>query len=255
MILAHSKGSRMRTSLELAQNEAWRRLGSPGTWWTGRERLAIAQECRSAADCVLCARRAAALSPLTVRGRHSVAEPSLPAAAIEAIHRIRTDPGRLGETWFAQLLDAGLAEEPYVELVSVVAVTVAIDTFRRGSGLAPLPLPRAEPGAPTRRRPLGAKPGLGFVATLAPEDRTDAEPNLYREQPPDHPGPRRRSGANIQRALSLVPDSMIHWWDVLEELYQAGPQMRDYGVDYRAIGHAQIQPLAARVAALNRCEY
>jgi alkylhydroperoxidase family enzyme len=241
----------MRTTLELAQNEAWRRLALPGTWWTGPERLAIAQECRAAADCALCSTRAAALSPLTVPGRHSVAEPSLPAPAIEAIHRISSDPGRLGETWFLRLREAGLTEEAYVELVSVVAVTIAIDTFHRGSGLAPLPLPRAEPGEPTRRRPRGAKPGLGFVATLAPEDRTDAEPDLYLE----YPAPRRRSGANIQRALSLVPDAMTHWWDVLEELYQSGPQMRDYGVDYRAIGHAQIEMLAARVAALNRCEY
>jgi len=52
-----------------------------------------------------------------------------------------------------------------------------------------------------------------------------------------------------------VPNSMIHWWDVLEELYQSSPQMRDYGVEYRAISHAQIELLAARVAALNRCEY
>lgn len=242
----------MRTGLETAQNEAWRRLGLPGTWWTGAERLAIAQECRAAVDCAFCATRATALSPLSVPGRHSVVEPSLPYAAIEAIHRIRTDPGRLGETWFLSLREAGLGEEAYVELVSVVAVTVAVDTFRRGSGLAPLPFPRAEPGSPSRRRPVGAKPGRGFfVATLAPEDRTEADPDLYL----DHPGPRRRVGANIHRALSLVPDSMIHWWDVLEELYQSGPQMRDYGVEYRAISHAQIELLAARVAALNRCEY
>jgi hypothetical protein len=241
----------MRTALELAQNESWRRLGLPGTWWSGRERLAIAQECRAAFDCAFCTTRAAALSPLTVLGQHSVAEPSLPQPAIEAIHRIRTDPGRLSETWFLTLREAGLGEEAYVELVSVVAVTVAVDTFRRGSGLAPLPLPNAEPGSPSRRRPEGAKPSGAFVATLAPEDRTEAEPDLYQ----DHPGPRRRVGANIHRALSLVPDSMIHWWDMLEELYQSGPQMRDYGVEYRAISHAQIEMLAARVAALNRCEY
>jgi hypothetical protein len=241
----------MRTALELAQNESWRRLGLPGTWWTGRERLAIARECRAAVDCAFCTTRAAALSPLTVPGRHTVAEPSLPQPAIEAIHRIRTDPGRLSETWFLTLREAGLGEEAYVELVSVVAVTVAVDTFRRGSGLAPLPLPNAEPGSPSRRRPEGAKPSGAFVATLAPEDRTEAEPDLYQ----DHPGPRRRVGANIHRALSLVPDSMIHWWDMLEELYQSGPQMRDYGVEYRAISHAQIEMLAARVAALNRCEY
>jgi hypothetical protein len=241
----------MRPALEAAQTEAWRRLGLPGTWWTGAERLAIARECRAAADCGLCAERATALSPLAVPGRHDIAAPSLPPPAIEAIHRIRTDPGRLGENWFLRLREAGLSEEAYVELVSVVAVTVAVDTFRRGSGLAPLALPPAEPGPPSRKRPSGARKGLGWVATLAPENRSGDDPDLYQDQP----GPRRRAGANIHRALSLVPGSMIHWWDLLEELYQSGPQMRDYGVDYRAIGHAQIELLAARVAALNRCEY
>ena len=241
----------MRLALEAAQTLAWRRLGSPGTWWTAADRLAIVRETRAAPDCRFCQSRAAALSPLTVSGQHVTTETSLPAPAIEAIHRIRTDPGRLGETWFQRLQGAGLTEEAYVELVSVIAVTVAIDTFRRGAGLEVLPLPNAESGAPSRRRPTGAKPGLGFVATLAPEDRTPDDPDLYQ----DEPGPRRRYGANIHRALSLVPDSMIHWWDVLEELYQSGPQMRDYGRDYRAISHAQIELLAARVAALNRCEY
>ncbi len=241
----------MRSDLAEAQDEAWRRLGRPGTWWTGAERIAIARECRAAADCPFCASRVGTLSPLSVTGTHSVAEPSLPAPAVEAIHRIRTDPGRLGETWFQRLRDAGLTEGPYVELVSVVAVTVAVDTFRRGSGLTLLPLPAAESGLPSRHRPSGARPGLGWVATLSPEDRTSDDPDLYLE----HPGPRRRYGANIHRALSGVPDSMIHWWDLLEQLYQSSGQMRDYGVDYRAISHAQIELLAARVAALNRCEY
>jgi hypothetical protein len=244
-------GAAMRSSLEQAQNKAWRELGAPGTWWTGTERLAIARETRTAPSCAFCRERAAALSPLTVAGRHTVTEPTLPAPAIEAIHRIRSDPGRIGETWFLRLRDAGLGEEAYVELVSVVAITVAIDTFRRGAGLAPLPLSAVQTGTPSRHRPVGAKPGLAFVATLAPDDRTEDEPDLYQ----DHPGPRRRWGANIQRALSLVPHSMMHWWDLVEELYQSGPQMRDYAVDYRAISHPQIELLAARVAALNRCEY
>jgi len=194
----------MRATLAAAETEAWRRLGLPGTWWTASERLAIACESRAAADCAFCAERAAALSPLSVTGQHTIAQKSVPAHAIEAIHRIRTDPGRLGETWFLQLRAAGLGEEAYVELVSVVAVTVAVDTFRRGAGLPLLPLPQAAPGGPTRQRPHGARPGPGWVAMLAPEDRTDADPDLYQE----HPGPRRRYGANIHRALSLVPDSM-----------------------------------------------
>ena len=250
-IADHAGENIMRPALEAAQTQAWHRLGLPGTWWAGAERLAIARECRAAQDCAFCQERAAALSPLSIQGRHSIAEPSLPAPAIEAIHRIRTDPGRIGESWFLALRDKGLTEEAYVELVSIVAVVVAADTFRRGAGLEPLPLPIAGSGAPSRRRPRGARPGTGWVATLAPEHREAEDPDLYQE----HPGPRERYGANIHRALSLVPESMIHWGNLLEEMYQSSSQMRDYGRDYRAIGHAQIELLAARVAALNRCEY
>ena len=241
----------MREELAATQTQAWQRLAAPGTWWTGAERVAIAAETRQAVDCPLCAARAAALSPLSVAGEHSSTQSLLPPAAVEAIHRIRTDPGRLGETWFLRLRAAGIAEEPYVELVSVVAVVTAVDTFRRAAGLAPWPLPTPLPGMPTRRRPRGARAGLAWVATLAPEDVAPDDPDLYGE----HPGPRARYGANIHRALSLVPDSMIHWWDMLEAMYQSSAQMRDFAREYRAVSHAQIELLAARVAALNRCEY
>lgn len=241
----------MREELAATQTQAWQRLAAPGTWWTGAERIAIATETRHALDCQLCDARTEALSPLSVTGEHAAAQSVLPTSAVEAIHRIRTDPGRLGETWFLRLREAGLADAPYVELVSVVAVVTAVDTFRRAAGLVERPLPAPLPGAPMQRRPRGAHPGLAWVATLAPEDVSPDDPDLYCE----HPGPRARYGANIHRALSLVPDSMIHWWDMLEAMYQSSAQMRDFGREYRAVTHAQIELLAARVAALNRCEY
>lgn len=241
----------MRDELAETQVQAWRRLASAGTWWTPAERVGIAAESRHARDCAFCVRRLATLSPLAVIGEHDRLESPLPDAAIEAIHRIRTDPGRLGEGWFLRLRECGLGEGAYVELVSVVAVVTAVDTFRRAAGLEPWALPVPLHGAPSRRRPRGARSGLGWVATLAPDDVAADDPDLYR----DHPGPRARSGANIHRALSLVPDSMVHWWDMLEAMYQSSAQMRDFGCDYRAVTHAQIELLAARVAALNRCEY
>jgi len=241
----------IRDNLATAQAQAWERLAAPGTWWTGAERIAIAAETRHAGNCALCTQRAAALSPLAVAGAHDRLAGSLPEAAIEAIHRIRTDSGRLGETWFRRLREAGMSEEAYVELVSVVAVVTAIDTFRHAAGLQQLPLPTPIDGAPARYRPRNARPGLCWVATLAPEDVTLDDPDLYRE----HPGPRERYGANIQRALSLVPHSMMHWWDLLEAMYQTSREMRDFACEYRAVTHAQIELLAARVSALNRCEY
>ena len=215
----------MRADLSQAQTVAWERLADPGVWWTGAARIAIAAESRHA---LLSARSAARArlpcllhcTPARIAGLKS----ELSDAAIEAVHRIRTDSGRLGDAWFLKLREAGLAEEAYVELVSVVAVVTAIDTFRRAAGLPTLDLPTARPGAPSQRRPYGARPGLGWVATLAPQDRSSDDPDLYG----DDPGPRRRPGANIQQALSLVPEAMIHWWDLLETMYQTSRQMRDF---------------------------
>lgn len=241
----------MRPDLLAAQTLAWDRLGQPGTWWTAADRLAIAAETRHADACALCRQRAVALSPAAVPGQHLRLQSNLSDPAIEAIHRIRSDPGRLSETWFRRLMDAGLGQPEYVELVSVVAVVTAVDTFRRATGHSVLELPPPAQGHPSRRRPSGAKTGLGWVATLAPDDRSADDPDLYG----DEPGPRRRPGANIQRALSLVPASMIHWWDLLQEMYQSSRQMWDFAHEYRAISHPQIELLAARVAALNRCEY
>lgn len=240
----------MRPEMAETQALAWARLGQPGTWWSGAERVAIAAETRHAGSCRLCAARREALSPAAIPGSHDRAV-ELPEAALEAIHRIRTDPGRLGESWYRRLLAGGLGDAAYVELVAVVAMVVAVDTFRHAAGLKPWRLPEPMAGWPSRRRPSGAKPGLAWMPTLAPEDRTEHDPDLYG----DHPGPRRRVGANVHRALSLVPDGMMHWWDMFETMYVSSAQMRDFSTEPRAVTHPQMELLAARVAALNRCEY
>ena len=240
----------MREDLASAQAVAWRKIGDAGTWWTGAERVSIAAETRHAMHCPLCAARKQALSPNMVGGEHASLR-VLPAAAIEAIHRIRTDSGRLGEAWYRRVIDAGLDDERYIELVGVVAVVVAVDTFRAAAGLPVLPLPAPGPGAPNRHRPRNAKPGLAWMPTLLPDDRRPEDPDLYQ----DHPGPRQRGRGNIHIALSLVPEAAIQWWDMLETMYQTSAMMRDFGHDYRAISHAQIEMLAARVAALNQCLY
>jgi hypothetical protein len=238
----------LRPDLARTQNAAWQRLARPGTWLSGAERVAIAAETRHALHCPFCAARRAALSPLAVSGSHTSLG-VLDATDVEAIHRIRTDSGRLGATWFERA--SGGDHPRYIELVSVVVVTVAIDTFRGAAGLEQWPLPVPLPGTPSRALPPGAKPGPGWTATLRPDDVGPGDPDLYCEDP----GPRSRSGAHILLALSLVPHSMIHWWDLFEPMYMAGPEMRQFDTEFRAISHAQLEMLAARVAALNQCEY
>lgn len=236
----------MRQDLEAAVPKAWRDLGKPGTWWTGRERVEMARETRAARTCALCRARKAALSPHAVPGAHDVTT-DLSAPAIEAIHRIVSDPGRLSEPWYRRTVSAGLTDESYVELLAVVSITTAVDTFDRARGIAVRELPAAVPGAPNRRRPVGAKAGLGWMPMLAPEDVTPDDPPLYSSA--------GRIGGNVHRALSLVPEAMMHFWDMFETMYLPQDAMRDFGREYRAIDHAQIEMLAARVAVRNQCVY
>jgi hypothetical protein len=236
----------MRQDLQDAIATAAQALGRPGVWWTAAERLNIASETRRARSCALCRRRKEALSPHAVLGSHDSAT-DLPPSAIEAIHRIVSDPGRLSEAWYRRLSGAELADEPYVELLSVVAMTIALDTFDRAAGAALHDLPAASPGKPTRRRPKGAKPGLGWMPMLAPADVSPDDPPLYTSA--------GRSGGNVHLALSLVPEAMMQFWDLFETMYLPQHAMRDFGREYRAIEHAQIEMLAARVAVRNQCHY
>jgi hypothetical protein len=234
----------MRTELDDAIMRAWRALGTCGVWWTGEERLAIVRETRAARGCALCRSRKAAPIPQAIAGSYAAATGFSPAA-IEAVHRIVTDPGRLSESWYERTIAAGLGEEAYVELLSVM--TTALDTFDRALGAPIRELPPSDAGQPSRRRPVGAKPGLGWMPMLAPADVTDDDPPLYAIA--------GRGGGNVQRALSLVPQAMMQFWEMFEPMYLHQNAMRDFGREYRAVSHPQIEMMAARVAVQNQCVY
>src|SRR2546429_9905823 len=68
-------------------------IRSPGTWWTGGERVAIAAEARGAARCALCRERRKSLSPAPVQGRHDGPHPP-PENPLAAAPRIPTPPPR-----------------------------------------------------------------------------------------------------------------------------------------------------------------
>lgn len=239
-----------RPDLMAAQATAWEWLGRPGAWWSGSQHVAIVAETRRAAGCLLCRNRKAAAIPAAVLGAHDTIT-TLSAPAVEAIHRIATDSGRLGETWYRRLLGPDLSQAQYIELVAIVAITVAVDSLRDGAGLPPLDLPLPMPGLPTRTTPPQAKPGPAWMPVLFPEDWKPPTADLYRSLP----GPPERGRGHIHLALSLVPEAMIAWWDLFEPMYLRSAEMRDFTREFRAVSHAQIEMLAARTAALNQCIY
>ena len=236
---------KIRDDLAAAHTRAWGRIGGPGTWWDGGQRVAIAAETRHALSCALCRRRKEASSPAAIEGMHDGLG-VLSEVVVEVVHRVRTDPSRLSKSWFRSVIAAGLSEEQYVETVSIVAHVVAIDTMARGLGLDLLRLPQPEPGVPSRYRPPGVRPGGAWVPWLEPADLSGAESGLY---------PTGRPAANIMKAMSLVPEEVRSFFDVVSHQYLPPLAMRDFSREFRAISHAQIELLAARVSALNQCLY
>ncbi|MFY0610677.1 MAG: hypothetical protein JXQ99_04045 [Hyphomicrobiaceae bacterium] len=234
----------IRAGLAGAIEDAWQRLARAGTWWSGGERISIAAEVRRAATCGLCGQRKVALSPYTIDGGHDT-DGVLPADSVEAIHRLATDAGRVTETWVRGIIEGSLGEERYVEIVSIVAIVTALDTFDRALGRAPRELPEPVPGAPSHERPAGAKRNLAWVATLAPEDIQPGDPDPYAVH----------GDKNIHRAASLVPQEVFNFFDLDVELYLRDHEIRDFAREYRAISHAQIELIAARASSINACFY
>ena len=234
----------VRASIGAAHRRAWRRLAVAGTWLTGVERIAVAAEARHVASCALCRRRKEALSPHRIDGDHDPLG-QLPEPIVEAIHRIVSDPGRLTRSWFDGLIDDGLQETTYVEVVGVLLTVVSVDTFARGLGIPMPDLPAPVAGEPLRLRPSAARPDTHWVATIAPDDAGAGESDLYAGT----------NGANIYRALSLVPDEARGFRDLDDNLYLSYAEMVDFATETRAIGHAQIELVAGRVSALNQCLY
>ena len=133
-----------------AHNATLQAIAAPGAWWNGPDRLAIVRAARTAPTCSFCARRDE-LSPAAIDGEHDN-DGVLPPIAVEAVHAIRNDSGRLTRRWFDDVVDLGLLPEAYVELVAVTASSVIVDTFAQGMGLDLPELPEPVSGAPTLTR-------------------------------------------------------------------------------------------------------
>ncbi len=234
----------VRADLKAAYREYWHMLAKPGNWWTGAERVAIAEESRNAVNCNHCAQRKQALSPYNFPGQHTGGE-ELDETVIDAVHRVVTDQNRITQSFVEELAEQGIRPEKYVELVGIVVTTFSIDEFNRALGLDPEPLPQPEPGEPDLYRPTLASTGTGFVPMLPDNGATGAESDLW-----------GKVSANVLRALSVVPDAVRGWMGVAGAQYLSMQGMMLFdGDNGRAIDRMQIELVAGRVSAINECFY
>lgn len=205
-------------------------LTSPGDWLTGEQRRAAWLECRDAATNELDLARRAAISPSAVDGAHA-ATAGLPAEAVEVLHRIASDPGRLTRTWADETM-AALGDTVYVELVGIAALTAAVDTYAWAMGGAEAAIPDASGGEPTRVRP----DSVGEVGAWVPQTVESGR-------------------ANVSRSLSLVPQTNRAWVGIVDSMYSRTPDFDSLDWSHRALSRPQVELVAARTTAEMECFY
>lgn len=232
--------SDVREDLRAAHRLVLEYVAAPGTWLTGAQRSAVAQEARLATDCGLCRQRKASLSPEQPTGAHDTTG-ELPAAMVEVIHRVRVDSGRLSRRLLESANAAGMSVGEYVEVIGLVALMAGLDTQCRALGIGQFRVPAPVAGEPSRHWPAGLVEGIAWVPLLPPEAASGPEAGLY------GPG----MVPNIIRALSSVPDHVrvLRTWSGAH--YVSLGDLRAQ----RAIDRMQIELVAARVSALNECFY
>jgi len=239
----------IRDDISEAYRDYWKALASPGNWWSGVERIAIAAEVRAAQSCEYCDQRKQALSPSALAGVHSCSThyPGvLDEAAVDAIHRIVKDQTRITQTYVDALTEAGISNECYVELAGIVVTVFSIDEFNRALGLPWEPLPLPEVGEVDNYRPQAAEREVGFVPMVSADAAAEAEQDLY---------PDGRS-ANVLKALSLVPNAVRQWMSIAAVQYLSIEGMANLiKQDGRSLNRMQMELIAGRVSAINQCFY
>ena len=234
----------VREDLVDAHKEAWERISAPGTWLTGERRIAVATEIRKARESATCLEVKDALSPGSVKVSNTTMG-ALSNAEVELIHRVVCDPGRLSEDWSQSILDMGINEGEYIEIVGIIAMVMILDTCTMGLGLPDVDLPQPEDGEPTRYTPPGAKKEAAWLPIVEPEDTVEEDGPMY-------PNPK---ASYIYRGLSAVPQSMRDYWAMAPIHYTPGEYVYQFDRSIRTIERSQIELIAARVSALHQCAY
>ena len=215
--------------IERAQRDTGYEIAEPGDWLTGRERIAVWEQVRDSHSNALDRARREALSPSAVAGEHH-ATAELSAAAVEVVHRVASDPGRLTRRWAEEHI-AALGEESYTELVGVTAIVTVLDRFDRAMGRPERLLPEPAGGEPARIRPDHVGDVGAWVSQSTGATR-----------------------ANVSRTLSLVPITNGSWRQLVDSHYSRGAEFANLRWEF-PLSRPQTELVATRTTALSECFY
>ena len=147
---------RVRPDMLAGMQRDWTRLSQTGTWWSGADRVAIAEQARAAS--------AGLGAPST----------SLPPSVSTMARRIATASHEIDRRSVDALADDGVPQEAFVEMVGTIARLTAIDTAVAGVGAEPVPLPNPVEGSPSQALVDGAKRRSAHVPMVGAAGATTA---------------------------------------------------------------------------------
>ena len=202
----------------------WDYLGRPGAWWTGTQRIAIAQQVRNSAPRPLWDR------PPPLDTLSDEANGVLTLFELGVVERVTVQPSSINLETYEHIVQR-MGQDKYAELASVVSQVVPIDHLHDALGLGREELPTPIEGDITRERPDGLVTGVGFLPTLP----TEGLPHVA-----------------VALSLSLADNARRM---LLVRAMYSGDSFAEMVWTHRSLSRPQVELVAARTSALNECFY
>ncbi len=221
----------VRDDLTDAHRLAWEHIASPGSWFTGAQRLELA-----ATALMAIADRDPVPPWVPVSSTDRLpADRVVPDAAHDVAYRIARHAGTMTLANYRTAADA-IGELPFVELCAITSSVAAVAHFCRNIGTDIPPLPEPRPGHPTGERPDElAEPTLNWVPVAAPADEVAAVVQAYTAVPGE-----QRNTWRMARAQYMPETEMVH---------------PDWARRSGGLTRAQMELVAARVSQIRECFY
>ncbi len=202
----------------------WEHLGQSGSWWSGSQRIAIAQHVRRSAPRPLWD-KAPALDTLP-----DDYDGELTSFEIGVVERVTVEPSSIDFEVYKHIVER-MGEDKYAELAAVVSQVVPIDHVHDALGIEREELPLAIDSEITMERPEGLVFDVGFLPTLPAEGLP-----------------------HVAVALSLALADNARRMLLVRSMY-SGQSFGEMVWTHRSLSRPQVELVAARTSALNECFY
>lgn len=202
----------------------WDNLGKPGSWWSGPQRIQIAEEIRDS-DPPSIAERIVDFSNYSNEATDGIT-PFVRAVA----RKVAYESSSIDKDIFDQIV-AVISEDQYAEIAAIASQLVPIYHLADTLGYDREQLPNVVSGDPSGERPDDLIEGVGFLPTFP----TNGVPH-------------------VAVSLSLAQADNARRMLLVRAMYSG----KDFGEmiwTHRNLSRPQIELVAARTSAINECFY